>query len=144
MSANTSKYFPSLYDESNPYGNIWSSILLNYTHCSALKKSHQAKKDQRLHQDVVDPERWPETGILVITKYQPLEVFSTPTSNTVQSTRKSEMDEVNELAILMTELKLGAQMGEHLDRGRYDFLNDLHTSLIQKLRRDRYKYVKKL
>ncbi|KAK6294197.1 hypothetical protein J4Q44_G00350270 [Coregonus suidteri] len=130
MNANKSRFFPSLYDQSNACWDIWTSILQqDHNHCNAQQKQHQHQ-----HQPVRDTERWPDTGILVVNNYQPLEVFSPPTG--IHGARRSEMDEVNELAILMMELELGAQMGEPLDRGRYYFLSNLHTSVIQQLRRE--------
>lgn len=107
MNANKSRFFPSLYDQSNACGDIWTSILQDHNHCNAQQKQQQP---------VRDTERWPDTGILVVNNYQPLEVFSPPTG--IHVARRSDMDEVNELAILMMELELGEQMGEPLDHGR--------------------------
>lgn len=114
MNANKSRFFPSLYDQSNTCGDIWTSILQDHNHCNAEQKQQQHQQLQ--HQPVRDTERWPDMGILVVNNYQPLEVFSPPTG--IHVARRSEMDEVNELAILTMELELGVQMGEPLDRGR--------------------------
>ncbi|KAJ7994715.1 hypothetical protein DPEC_G00252360 [Dallia pectoralis] len=131
MSANKSRVFPFIYDEAYARGNNWTAI-------SRGNQQKHAHHEQRLPPRVLDSEPWPDSGILVTTNYQPLEVFSPPNGKGIP-TRGSEMDPVNEVAILMKDLELGAQMGEHLDRARYRFLQNLHTSVIQNLRKDYFK-----